>query len=529
MLTRTRFLLLAVSAVFLAAETTAAHADDETGFRSLFGGKSLEEDGWDGNPKFWSVRDGVILGQTTPENPASGNTFLVWRRGEVDDFVLRCSYRIKGGNSGIQYRSREFDKWVIGGYQGDFEAGETFSGILYEERGSRGIMCNRGQKTSFDKDGKKQEAQVTDSKTLQAAIKREDWNDYEIIAQGTHLIHKINGQVTAECIDEQANARVSSGLLALQLHAGPPMSVEFKNIRIKRTPLAGSRKKLVMIAGSKSHGYGQHAFRAGCILLKKRLDENAPQLQTTVYFDGWPKDSTAFDNADGICIYCDGGGGHPVNQHLAEVDKLMQRGVGLACLHYGVEVPKGESGQRFLDWIGGYFEADWSVNPHWMLEHTKLAEGHPITRGVKTFAINDEWYYHMRFRDNMQGVTAILSATPPAHTLDRPDGTHSNNPYVRAEKGQPQHLAWAAERPGGGRGFGYTGGHFHWNWGQDDNRKLALNALAWICQADVPAGGIASGRPTLDELKANQDFDVPGDFDFERIRKELDAAKTAAN
>ena len=121
----------------------SARADDEPGFKSIFNGRDLA--GWDGNPKFWSAKDGVITGQTTAENPAPGNTFLIWRDGPVDDFELRLSYRIVGGNSGIQYRSTDHGNWVVGGYQADFEAGKTYTGILYEERG-RGILAQRGQK-----------------------------------------------------------------------------------------------------------------------------------------------------------------------------------------------------------------------------------------------------------------------------------------------------------------------------------------------------------------------------------------------
>src|SRR5260221_5831105 len=124
-----------------------------------------------------------------------------------------------------------------------------FSGILYEERG-RGILANRGKKVTIGEDGKKQETKVSDSKELQANIKKEDWNQYEIIAQGNHLIHKINGKVTAEVVDNQSDKRAMSGILALQLHAGPPMLVQFKDILLKRTRLADGRKKIVMLAGT---------------------------------------------------------------------------------------------------------------------------------------------------------------------------------------------------------------------------------------------------------------------------------------
>jgi hypothetical protein len=485
-------------------------ADDEAGFKSIFNGQNLE--GWDGNPKFWSVADGTITGQTTAENPTGGNTFIIWRDGTVDDFVLRLQFKLIGGNSGIQYRSKELDKWVIGGYQADFEAGPTYSGILYEERG-RGILAQRGQKVTLKADGTKAVEKVAESADLQKLIKPEDWNEYEVIAQGNHLTHKINGTVFSETIDENAKDRAMSGLLALQLHAGPPMKVQFKNIRLKRTKLAavpgiGERKKIVMVAGTPSHAPGHHEFNAGCLLLKKCLDENVPNVVTVNYSGGWPKDVTAFDNADAVFLYADGGGGHPAIQRdrLALLDALAKQGVGIALGHYAVEVPKEKGGPEFLNWVGGYFETFYSVNPFWTLDQTQLAKGHPITNGVKPFSINDEWYYNMRFRDNMQGVTPILSALPPDSTrgTEGKNESHHGNPFVQKRKGMHEILAWAADRPDGGRGFGYTGGHYHHNWANDDNRKLMLNALLWVAKADVPADGVPSAVSDED-LKKNLD------------------------
>jgi hypothetical protein len=188
-----------------------------------------------------------------------------------------------------------------------------------------------------------------------------------------------------------------------------------------------------------------------------------------------------------------------------------------------VEVPKGPSGDAFLDWTGGYFEANWSVNPHWDADYDELPK-HPITRGVKPFKINDEWYYHMRFREEMEGVTPILTDLPPDSTLTRPDGPHSGNPAVRkaiADK-QSQHMAWATEREDGGRGFGFTGGHFHWNWGHDQFRKLMLNAIAWTAKVEVPEEGVPSESLTVKDLMANQDDEVPADFNPQRIQKLLE-------
>ncbi|MBT5926072.1 MAG: DUF1080 domain-containing protein, partial [Verrucomicrobia bacterium] len=169
------------------------------------------------------------------ENPTKGNTFIIWRDGNVDDFELRLQYKIINGNSGIQYRSKDLGNWVIGGYQGDFEAGNTYSGILYEERG-RGILAQRGQMTSIETNGDKHRVDVLGSlgasDDIQSHIKNEEWNDYKIIAVENRFVHSINGRVTAIVIDNDANKRVDSGLLALQLHAGPPMTVQFRDIKI---------------------------------------------------------------------------------------------------------------------------------------------------------------------------------------------------------------------------------------------------------------------------------------------------------
>jgi hypothetical protein len=135
-------------------------------------------------------------------------------------------------------------------------------------------------------------------------------------------------------------------------------------------------------------------------------------------------------------------------------------------------VPKDKGGAEFLRWQGGYFETFWSVNPTWEANFTSLPN-HPITRGVKPFKIRDEWYYHMRFADGMKGVTPILTAVPPDSTRGRPGAnfTHGGNPEVQKHMGEPEHVMWAYERPDGGRGFGFTGAHYHKNWGDENFAK----------------------------------------------------------
>lgn len=494
-----------------AAFTAARAADDADGFKPIFNGRDLT--GWDGNPKLWSVQDGAITGQTSKENPTPGNTFIIWRDGLVDDFELRFSYRIMPngdqpfGNSGVQYRSTDFGNWSVGGYQADFEYGDSYSGILYEERMSRGIMAERGQKVVFGPDGKKEvTGSVGDSKEIQAAIRKGDWNEYSITAQGFHFVHRINGRVTVDVTDNDPKKQARLGVLALQLHAGPPMKVQFKDIRLKRLQLA-DRKKVVLVAGSASHGRGDHEHNAGIRLLGKCL-EGVPGVLPTCYLNGWPKDPTAYDNADAIVIYSDGGGGHPFveDDRLKVIGERAKLGAGVGCLHYAVEVPKEKGGAEFLDWIGGYFEMHWSVNPFWFADFKQLPD-HPVTRGVRPFGMQDEWYYHMRFVENGKGITPILTALPPAETLARPDGPHSGNPDVRKavlERKEPQHMMWVYQRPDGGRGFGFTGGHSHKSWGQPDFRKVVLNAIVWIAHAEVPPDGVPS-TVTEDDLKKSLD------------------------
>lgn len=213
--------------------TTATAADDE-GFVSLFNGKDLA--GWQGDSVRWSVQDGAITGKTTPETVLKGyNTFLVWQGGKPGDFELRLKFKIQGGNSGIQYRSKLLDpeRFIVGGYQGDIDSTGRYTGINYEEKG-RGIIAERGQKIEIGADGKKNvAATLGDKGELLKKIKPDDWNDYVIIARGNHLTHIINGETMSEVIDHQSSKAADSGVLALQLHAGPPMTVQFKDIRLK--------------------------------------------------------------------------------------------------------------------------------------------------------------------------------------------------------------------------------------------------------------------------------------------------------
>jgi len=219
--------LLSVTLLFVA---TTALAED--GFESLFDGKSM--DGWKGKAEFWSVEDGALTGTTTPENPTKGNTFLIYQGDDVADFELRLKFKIEGGNSGIQYRSVHLGDSVVSGYQADIDAAGKWVGILYEEKG-RGILAKRGEHVKVDSDGKKSVIAKTAAEAeIAASIKKDDWNEYVLIAKGNELTQKLNGLVTIKLTDEQEDKRKASGILALQLHQGPPMKVQFKDIQLKR-------------------------------------------------------------------------------------------------------------------------------------------------------------------------------------------------------------------------------------------------------------------------------------------------------
>ena len=213
---------------------------EQKGFQSIFDGKTLK--GWNGDPKFWSVKDGAITGQTTKANPTKGNTFIIWEGGELKDFILEVDFKIIVGNSGIQYRSFKKsgnnDGWRIGGYQADFAAGaggDRYSGICYGEA-FRGILSLRGDKTTLTKEGgklKKKVEKIGDAAALGKLVKKEDWNTFRIEAKSFELTHYINNKKMTVLVDNDEKTRRADGLLAFQLHAGPPMVVQFKNIRVK--------------------------------------------------------------------------------------------------------------------------------------------------------------------------------------------------------------------------------------------------------------------------------------------------------
>jgi hypothetical protein len=228
-----RFLLVSTA---LAAILVAACSSGLSAQEAIFNGRDLT--GWKGDKSLWKVEDGAITGTTSAEKPITENSFLVWE-GELGDFELALKFRIKDGNSGIQFRSQSHGDFKVGGYQADIDAGMRYMGILYDERG-RGILAERGQKVTRGKDGKSEVVALElDDEKFKQGFKDGEWNTYVIRAEGNHITQTINGVTTVDFTDDEESARDASGILALQIHVGPPMKVQFKDLRL--TPLGKAK------------------------------------------------------------------------------------------------------------------------------------------------------------------------------------------------------------------------------------------------------------------------------------------------
>jgi len=270
------------------------------------------------------------------------------------------------------------------------------------------------------------------------------------------------------------------------------------------TDAQAAAKNLVLIAGRPSHPPGMHEFRAGCLLLQQCLS-GVRGLQTTVYTNGWPSSDSLLEKADAIVIYADGGGGHPAIQGERRqlLQRLIDQGTGFGVMHYACEVPKDKGGREFLEWVGGYYEHEYSCNPIWSPEF-KAFPKHPVTRGIQPFSIKDEWYFNLRWRPGDKAITPILVAKPSDTVRDGPYVWPAGPyPHIQAAKGRDETMMWVREN-GRHRAFGFTGGHFHDNWGDDNFRKVILNAMLWVSGVRVPGRGVDSALPP-GALKQNLD------------------------
>jgi hypothetical protein len=265
-------------------------------------------------------------------------------------------------------------------------------------------------------------------------------------------------------------------------------------------------KRIVFIADTRDHGpRGNHEFVAASVFLARALNAHDPKCWAVVTtLQKMKKQPFDLKHADAVVVLMNDA--DPA-ANSKEIKEAMDKGAGFMAIHYGVEVSKGKQGDNFLKWMGGYFEREWSVNPFWTPEFKDIPK-HETTRGVKPFSINDEWYYHMRFVDGMKGVTPVLSAVAPVETVTSrwkggKPSSHAGNPGVLADvqAGKPQAVAWAYDRPDGGRGFGFTGLHKHSNLANDSMRTLLTNAVAWVAKIPVPENGIQTKALSRDDLE----------------------------
>lgn len=286
----------------------------------------------------------------------------------------------------------------------------------------------------------------------------------------------------------------------------------FSTIQAQQTQTA----KIVIVAGKPSHPPRMHEFNAGVRLLYECL--KGSNLRAEFSLNGWPQDETVFQDAAAVIFFMDGGRGHEVvkedGRRLKVIDQWAAKGVGLGFMHYGVEVVPEQAGKELKRWIGGHYEHELSCNPIWEPSFDSFPD-HPITRGVKPFKVKDEWYFNMRFVNdiagnepaNVDGVkfVPILVAKPSDETRDGPY-VYPKGPYghIQKNKGRAETMMWTVERADGGRGMGFTGGHFHDNWSNDNFRKVILNSFYWLAKVEVPEGGVQSSV-TADGINANLD------------------------
>ena len=357
---------------------------------------------------------------------------------------------------------------------------------------------------------------------LRATVSHHPHGDWELRV-------KVNGKIISKAevssktvIDEWLTHEVD-----LTPYAGKEINVQLENqptnwqsewgywheVKVSTMPFVSLKKKLiepkkkvVFISGKPSHGRMKHEHRAGNMILAKRLNESGLPIEAVVLEDiGYPKNESILEGADTIVIFCTGHGNHLLNPKLNEFDALMKKGTGVVMIHWATEAVSGAPGDKFLQWMGGFCDLNWSVNPHW--KPNFKPRKHAIWNGVQPFSVDDEWYYHMRFIEDRTGFTPILTDVPPMDTLKRPDGMRSGNPAVRkaVANGESQHVGWAYERPEGGRGFGFTGGHNHDSWQDDNYRKVMLNAILWTAGMEVPKKGVNSSAPDHVEIESNLD------------------------
>jgi type 1 glutamine amidotransferase len=291
---------------------------------------------------------------------------------------------------------------------------------------------------------------------------------------------------------------MSTALLLLIL-AAPVNPYDQSGVPIEVDTHDPKLAKIVLVAGSPSHPPGAHEYLATQAILKGLL-EQTPGVFAVIVRDSWPRDPKIFDRARAIVWYTDGAKNHPLlkPERAAELQRRLDGGVGFVAFHYAVNTPK-ELVARGMSWWGGTFDPDMSGGTgaiKWTPKFTALPR-HPVTRGVKPFAINDEWYFDMHFVPGAKGITPVIQAAPP-------EDLRARSPDARKYPGRPETLAWTYDRPDGGRSFAITTPHSHADWSDENFRKLVVNAILWTAKLEVPKDG---AKVTLDPADLQKNLD----------------------
>lgn len=285
---------------------------------------------------------------------------------------------------------------------------------------------------------------------------------------------------------------------------------------------ATETRRILFVAGPPSHGPGLHEFPRACDLLADALNRSGLPVRAEVS-RGWPADAAVVRGADTLVIYSDGLQDHVARGHGEALAERIASGRGLVVLHFALEPPPDDASLRaaLMEGVGGVFEVDWSVNPTWRLVNQQWPV-HPVASGLRSWDIEDEWYFHLRF---VAGIEPVLAVAPPTKTVEA-DGPRTGNPTVRAAvaAGVPQVVAWTHRASSGARGFGFTGGHFLRNWYDDGFRTLVLNGIVWTAGMPVPPEGVPIVRPTAPLHATIDEAIARGDVDDARRHLDRDAS-----